>query len=135
MVLAVIAFFAGLAQASGPHVYELAVEYRWLRPGARLVELPNYQVNGKLQVSFGIELWDTIFWYNRVHSASDPSQFRLVGWETELTVIPARAIGWKWAEWLELFAAHHSQHVLDAEHPFMRFPVEDSFGCRIRLRP
>lgn len=65
-----------------------------------------------------------IYWRNRVHGEFDTSQARLIGWQFEVGVKI-----WK----IEAYRAHHSQHVLDAEHPWMRFPVQDTIGLRVYL--
>lgn len=67
-----------------------------------------------------------LYWKNRVHGEMDTSQFRLVGWEFEAGIRAGP---------LEFYRAHHSQHILDSQHPWMRFPVQDAWGVRLQLIP
>jgi hypothetical protein len=124
--------FAGLLYLDGARagdVFELrevAVEYRnhfllseFQRNALIYPEPPKDGLDVDLRVSviryFG---WDSI-----VHSVTTDGQFRGIGlhMRTYLNLTQEISFGHD----------HHSQHVLDREHPAMRFPAEDSVFVRL----
>jgi hypothetical protein len=69
------------------------------------------------------------FWENRVHSMTDetvdgPGQFRVVGWNYR--------IGVHVSKYLDVYYEHFSRHLLDTTYP-TAFPVQDSFGIKLRI--
>jgi len=112
-------------------VSALSLNYYRFDGTPRISEAPIWQMTQGISLATEIRALDlskwfpaTLYWKNRVHGEMDTSQFRLVGWEFEAGIRLWR---------VEMYRGHHSQHVLDAEHPWMRFPVQDTMGIRIHL--
>ncbi len=63
-----------------------------------------------------------LYWGNRVHSAATNAQMREIGWMYEL--------GLQLGPDVQIYADHHSRHVLDADRP-ERFPLDNFYGIRV----
>lgn len=109
----------------------LSIDYYRFDGAPRMAEAPSWEMTQGVSLSMDLKAVDVsrwfpahLYWRNRVHGELDTSQFRLIGWQFELGI----RIGL-----IELYRAHHSQHILDAQHPWMRFPVQDTIGVRVFL--
>lgn len=109
-------------------VSSLAIDYYRFDGTPRLAQAPAWEMTQGVALSMQVQALDLsrwvpahLYWRNRIHGEMDTSQFRLVGWQFEIGVHLGP---------VEIYRMHHSQHILDAEHPWMRFPVEDSWGVR-----
>lgn len=113
----------------GAELDRLAIEYGRYHPSARMPEMPGFTAKEGLAVLFDMKLAGPLYWRNRVHAKTDPGQYRSIGWQFELGADP-----FFWNDslknHLELFYAHHSQHLLEGQHPWMKFPVNDQLGLR-----
>jgi hypothetical protein len=65
------------------------------------------------------------YWRNRVHGESTDQQFREVGWQFET--------GLELRNYVQLYYQHHSQHILDAEGQYGKYPLENYVGVRMTL--
>jgi len=109
----------------------LSIDYYRFDGTPRMAQASAWEMTQGLALSTEIRALDvsqwlpaSLYWRNRVHGEMDTSQFRLVGWEFEL----GARVGP-----VEIYRGHHSQHILDAVHPWMRFPVQDTIGIRVHL--
>ncbi len=112
-------------------VSALSIDYYRFDGVPRLAQAPAWEIAQGVALSTEIRGLDLskwipawLYWRNRVHGEMDTSQFRLVGWEFEAGVRLGP---------VEVYRGHHSQHILDAQHPWMRFPVQDTMGVRIHF--
>lgn len=80
--------------------------------------------NQRLSIDLNIDLFSIIGFDNRVHGATNESQFRTVGWQYSLYA--------RITPMLELGLQHHSQHLLDT-YPIEHFPLEDTWFIRFKL--
>jgi hypothetical protein len=87
---------------------------------------------GSDQMKDGLELHmntdmlhDYVYWDNTIHSDTNYSQFHTVGWHFYL--------GTHVTTFLDFQYEHHSQHVLDGELPYMKYPCADSYGIVINI--
>ena len=78
-----------------------------------------------LDVNINSTLLRYFGWDSKVHSVTDDGQYRGIGLQMAgyLNLTQEFSFGWQ----------HHSQHVLDREHAFMRFPAEDLLFVKIYL--
>lgn len=99
----------------------------------RIAEAPKWEITQGIALELEIKAMNLsrfigfplyAYWANRVHGDMDTSQFRLVGWQFE-----AGVRFWR----VEFYRGHHSQHILEDSHPWMRFPVQDTMGVRLLL--
>lgn len=118
-----------ISEAEATDVRDLSIEYRHFHKSARIAEMPGYQAKEGLAINFDLDLIGPLYWNNTVHATTDPGQYRAVGWLFEFGLRPSMYFPRGW-DGLEIYYEHHSQHVLDAKHPWMKFPVNDSVGFR-----
>lgn len=94
-------------------------------------EIPCDQYRGRVRLNFNLGLLnDLIKWRNEVHTEGTKEKLVTVGWRYQIAIpLPGN---------IEIFADHHSQHVMDQEQPTIsgrdkpeRYQVEDSYGLRI----
>lgn len=133
LFLAILGFVALSAKCvPAAELDRLAIEYGRYHPSARIPEMPGYKAKEGLAVLFDLSIVGPLYWRNRVHGLTDPGQYRLVGWQFELGADP-----FFWRDslrgHLEFFYAHHSQHLLEGAHPWIKFPVNDQLGLRWTL--
>ena len=122
------------------HIIELEklrIDYMWYKPGSRnpLITQNAYQPNRTMTSYLGADITTTVLKYGYVntlvHSAVDGGldgswgQYRLIGLQVELGV--------RLLPFLDLFMYHHSQHLLDTEYSYGRFPSEDAFGIHVNI--
>lgn len=122
LAFALIAFW----ESARAGLRDLAIEYRHVLPGARLLEVPQSREFDTLALNLNLGIIGPVYWANSVHMLSDSAQVRWVGWKYELGASLAH---------VDFFAAHHSQHALDTAHPWSQFPFEHSLGIRWRVYP
>jgi hypothetical protein len=110
------------------------IEYQHYHPSGRFPEMPNYRAKEGLALDFNTQLLGPVYW---IHALTDPGQYRLVGWNFELGVNPLFFVPYDYAKAFQIYYEHHSQHILEDHHPYVKFPVNDSLGLRwvIYLRP
>jgi hypothetical protein len=115
---------------------KLDVEYSILDKKNRDPYTPQYtgQWKERAALKWNVSVLDFLFWENNIHT------------ETVRTSGQVKTLGWHWQFYapvplterrVELFADHHSRHVVE-EEPEDRFtgsdfPVEDSYGIRIKF--
>lgn len=116
-VLAVLFLIHG---AEAVTLRELSIDYDRFHPSARMPEIPAHRPKEGLAFNFDVNLGGPFFWDNRVWSLTDDGQYRFVSWSFQLgvRVLPE----------LSLSYHHQSGHLLDAHHPWMKFPVKDSIS-------
>lgn len=89
--------------------------------------LPDHRALTETNFKFDVVMFGSGFIRNTIHSQTDKTQYRLVGWNWEL--------GFKPFDWLELGWWHFSKHQLDAQDPsFGSGWNEDGIIMRIHLR-
>jgi hypothetical protein len=109
------------------------IKYAEFKPYSRDPYAPQYTGYWKdrAAIEWRINLLKAIYWDNNMHLETiDAKTVKTVGWHWEL--------GLRIHKRLQIFHEHHSRHILDetpAEiYPTRnQFPVEDSFGIRIKL--
>lgn len=104
---------------------EVSVEYHLIQPGSRIASIPQYRAVSEVGLTVDLSLAQYLYLRSFVHSLSDDSpQVRHVGlaFEGGLRV-------WR----IETGWYHHSEHVLEGQHPLFRFPVRDGLFLRIKL--
>jgi hypothetical protein len=120
--------------ASPVRFSEPAWSCRVLHESARFPEMPQYQAKESVSLGLDLALVGPIYWNNLIHTMTDDSQYRFVGWWFEFGLrssqLPFYPRSWPG---IEAFYQHHSQHILEDRHPSMRFPVNDSIGFRIHF--
>lgn len=135
-ILFLLGYVLGNCVLAGPlEVDYLAVETSKFE-GRREASTPNtpqgdYQQRAALR--WDVSLWKNIYWNNNTHCETTSGGVKTVGWlwEAGLRVTP----------WLDVFKAHHSQHVVDEpsqvrwEGSAGKFPNEDSLGVRLIFIP
>lgn len=68
-----------------------------------------YKAGTETNLKMDMVFLGSFFWRNTVHSQTDESQYRLVGWNWEIGVKPF--------SWLEISRWHFSRHTLDSQNP------------------
>lgn len=118
-----------LALINPVHAIELfkiesaTLEYRKFTD-SNMAEIPQFTPTNQLALSINIKVIKFLYWENTVHGTSTDAQFRLIGLLSYLHIKYKRlSVGWE----------HHSQHVLEGRHPFLRFPHQDGFLVKIDL--
>ena len=123
-------------------LHNVWLEYRSYDQGSRVATAPGYALTQgiglRFEITQGIDLTGIglpvrsndrlFFWRNLVHGNMETGQFRTVGWQFDFGIRPF--------SWLEFSRYHHSQHLIDAWHPWPglgSFPLEDGWMVRIRL--
>ena len=105
---------------------ELSVQYKSYHPSARnplfTDSTPKEGINLVMNTDM---LFGTAFWDNTIHTTTDDSQYRHIGWQFKL--------GTRIFSFLTVEYQHHSQHLLDTSYPHMKFPVEDSLGFTLTI--
>lgn len=132
LIVAVIVLTVILSQkALGVELTYADIEYARFHPSARMPEMPGFKAKEGLAINFETDVIGPVYWRNRIHALTDPGQYRLIGWNFELGVPPLFWVKNKYAQALRVYYEHHSQHLLEGQHPWMKFPVNDSIGFRM----
>lgn len=71
--------------------------------------VPGGQAGTETNLKMDLVAFDSMFWRNTIHSQTDMSQYRLVGWNWEFGIKPF--------DWMELSWWHFSRHQLDSQNP------------------
>ena len=90
----------------------------------RSLNIPGDALTSRLNLNVNTNLMVYGFWNNEIHSATDNSQFREVGYKTNL--------GIRLTDYLDVSFYHHSQHVLDSVSSF-GYETEDGVQIDIYL--
>ena len=107
-------------------VDELTLNYKKYHPSSRHPLFYDSKMKEGIDLTMNNDLgFGLLFWDNVIHSATNSSQYYLVGWQFKL--------GLRMTQFLTVQYEHHSQHVLDSTYPNMKFPVEDSVGFTLRI--
>ena len=101
---------------------------------ARDPYVPQYdnQWTHRVATNFNLQILQLIYWHNYIHMETLGGVPKTVGWKWELGINPT--------DWLQVFEAHHSRHIMDENpiNPLGRnnniFPVEDLYGMRLIFR-
>lgn len=109
------------------------VKYAQFKPYTRDIYAAQYTGTWKDRgaILWRINMAEAIYWDNNMHLETiDAKTVKTVGWQWEL--------GIRLTPNVMLFHDHHSKHILDETGTEMyegrsQFPVEDSFGIRIKL--
>ena len=118
--------FFWLCQTKQPFsVDKFFLEYQSVNQNSRIAEIGNYKPAHVMSLNADLNLLGPLFWENSIHGLATEEQFRLVGWKFFLGVHVA--------PFLDVGVFHHSQHILDANNPIGRFPLEDAPGFRINF--
>ncbi len=114
---------ATCANADVLELRDVALQYKHFVDAGRdpMLDAPQ---KDEYNLALNMDLLGAGYWNNRVHTKTDPAQFRVVGWELQ--------IGAHLSNSFDVFYNHHSQHLLDKVGP-NGFPVEDSIGVNIYL--
>lgn len=107
---------------------EVSVKYQQLLPGAVDPMITYGPVSQRLDKELNLVVNSEVlkygYWDNTVHSETDQSQFRKIGWELQLGVHATR--------FLDVFYEHYSQHLLDYSSK-EAFPRQDGVGIKLYL--
>lgn len=109
------------ASAQAFEVESLDVKYN------RFIDSYNPYVNNmtsRVSLDLRLNVYGVFFMDNEVHTETDDSQYRSIGWHY--------TAGAHITDDIDVYYEHHSQHVLDAAPP-LHYQLEDSVGIRIRL--
>ena len=109
------------------------IKYAQFKPYTRDPLAPQYTGFWKDRgaIEWRINVLKALYWDNNMHLETiDAKTVKTVGWHWEL--------GLRLHKRLMIFHEHHSRHVLDEPAPELyygrnQFPVEDSFGIRIKV--
>jgi hypothetical protein len=109
------------------------IKYAQFKPYTRDPIAPHYTGYWKDRAAFEwrINVLKAIYWDNNMHLETiDAKTVKTVGWHWELGIRLHKSV--------MLFHEHHSRHILDEPalelwNGKSQFPVEDSFGIRIKL--
>lgn len=96
-------------------------------------DIPTKGYRGRLATDFQVRLLDAGYWKNLVHTEGTEAKVETVGWQWEL--------GIRLTSQIAVFYEHHSRHRMDSASPDRdyssnkprKFPVEDSYGIRLRI--
>lgn len=124
-----LVMLCSVAKVNAVELDRFAIEYGRFHPSGRFPEMPGYIAKETIAAVFDIGLIGPVYWRNRVKALTDPGQYRQVSWQFELGADPFFWQG-DLKGHLEVFYAHHSQHLLEGQHPWMKFPVNDQLGLR-----
>jgi hypothetical protein len=94
-------------------------------------DIENRDLDREVSLFWNIDLIDGMFYFDnqlisytdRNSESGETDQFRFMGWHFKF--------GARITSFLDVGYAHFSGHLLDAEYPRMKFPVEDSWYVRI----
>ena len=117
-------------------VDELKINYKDYFPGGAdpLITqngIPNRQLGKQVNLNLNLDLMNVLYWNNTVHGTTDEiigsnkGQFRRVGWQFQF--------GINIEEHISVEYYHHSQHLLDYEWPYGRWPVEDAISVNLYI--
>ncbi len=92
-------------------------------------DVDNYADRASTNFRIGL-LNNLMYWDNQVHTETvDTGSVKTVGWHWVL--------GLRVTSQIDLFSEHHSRHVMEEYRPTKNghntFPVEDSYGIKIKL--
>jgi hypothetical protein len=105
---------------------EVSVQYKSYHQSARHPLFVNSRLKEGIDLTMNTDfLFETLFWDNLIHTNTDDSQYRHIGWQFRL--------GTRVTSFLSVQYEHHSQHLLDSAYPHMKFPVEDSLGFTLTI--
>jgi hypothetical protein len=105
---------------------EVSVDWMHYHPYSRSPYFYDSQMKDGIAIHMNSDmLFDYLYWDNTVHTDTDDTQFHTVGWKFEL--------GAHVTSFLNLYYHHHSQHIMDGQLPYMKFPSEDSYGITINI--
>lgn len=138
-LMAVLILFSTSIASAGEYKLlsadRLDVEYTKLMPNNRDPYAPQYTGHwrDRAALKWDISVLGRAYWNNNTHTEMiDTGQVKTVGWEWE-----AGFHVWKH---LDVYKYHHSRHIMDEEPQTSSgdiitnsFPVEDSYGIRIRF--
>lgn len=84
----------------------------------------------RTNVKFNINILGALYFDSRIHMETlDTGVYKSGGWEWY--------VGARVTSWLDVYAHHHSQHVFEKNVVTVdgknTFPVEDSYGIRVKL--
>lgn len=103
---------------------EASVDYARFKDDSRDPVMYPYTPKERLDTNLNLSLLKYGFINNTIHSETDKDQFRIIGWQYQMGV----HIG----PWIDLYAEHFSQHLLDTEGT-RPYPVTNALGVKIFL--
>ena len=87
--------------------------------------IPDRKISNYLNLGFNFTFDEFLFWNNKISSTISSAQFRKVGWEFEIGVVPVKG--------LEVYVAHESEHAMDMVGYKGSYPQMNSIGLRLNL--
>lgn len=117
------------ADASDFHLLqldELSVDYRnfaVLNDKARnLLTYPESPKEG-VNLNLNSSIAKVVYWNSTIEAMTTGAQYKSIGL--------LMGLGVRISPYVEVGYLHHSQHVLDGRHPYMKYPVEDSLTLKL----
>lgn len=121
----IIAKNCNASELDGFKLDELSINYKRFIGETRHPLFLNSKQKEEVDLNFNTTILNYMFWDNTIHSMTDDSQYKIVGWNLK--------IGVRLFDNLDFQAEHFSKHLLDETYSVMRFPVENSIGFKWTL--
>lgn len=107
----------------GFHLNEVSLDYARFKEGSRDAILAPSRPKERVDLNVNLDLLRYFYLNNQVHSMTDTTQFRLIGWKYQLGV--------HLGSFADLYYQHFSQHILD--QAYNDFPLENTIGLKLYL--
>lgn len=108
-------------------VRDLSMELLRYPKGSRFLLAPDITLNQGVALNMDTTLVGPLRFDNRVLAMGNDHQVHTIGWEFRTYV--------RLWDRVEVGFGHHSQHRLDDNHPFMKFPAENAFVLKFIFAP
>lgn len=107
-----------------PHLEEVSGDYARFKSDSREPVIYPDTPKERLDLNINMSFLKYGFSSNTVHSLTDDSQFRVVGWKYQ--------IGVHLSYWADIYCEHFSQHILDmaGDRPY---PVQNLIGIKVYM--
>lgn len=127
LAVVLIVFSLGLgsvlaSEVDGFKLDEVSINYKRFIGETRHPLFLHSKQKEEVNLNLNTTVLNVFYFNNTVHSQTDSSQYKVVGWNLFLGARVFRS--------LDLQVEHFSKHLLDESYSVMRFPVENSIGFK-----
>lgn len=125
LAMVLVVFSLGLSKAlasdlDGFVLDEVSINYKNFIGETRHPLFLHSKQKEEVNLNLNTTFVNVFYFNNTIHSQTDSSQYKVVGWNLFLGARVFRS--------LDLQVEHFSKHLLDESYSVMRFPVENSVG-------
>lgn len=120
----IYAYHASAAEPWGLDLKEVSADYARFKDGSRDPVMYPDTPKERLDVNINMGVLRYVYMNNMIHSETDQSQFRVIGWKYQMGI----HIG----SWADLYAEHFSQHLLDTQGQ-TAYPVQNLIGLKLYI--